>query len=143
LQLVVAAVPTAKGGAVFDPALAGKTIEVPVTLASGAGATAAARLDIDFWAASVSCATEYCLFDRAEAMLPLASKFQWGFNVTTNNIIDLPQGDRRDYVFASAVGQTSFAGTAVVIDGGRDIESQATLAAGNYTMDRTGLHAAP
>ncbi len=143
LQLVVAATPAAKNTGVLDPALTNRTLELAIALPAGVGATAAARLDIDFWAASVSCAAEFCFFDRAELFLPVAGRWTWGFAVTANAIVDLSQGDRRDYVFASAVGQTSFAGTAVVIDGGRDIESQATLAAGNYTMDRTGLHAAP
>ncbi|HPH68822.1 MAG TPA: hypothetical protein PLF40_23870 [Kofleriaceae bacterium] len=142
-QLVVTATPAAKGTGVLDPALTNRTLELAIALPAGVGATAAARLDIDFWAASVSCAAEFCFFDRATLVLPVAGRWTWGFAVTANAIVDLTQDERADYVFASAAGQASFAGTTTVLVNGRPITGAATLTAGSFTMDNTGLHPAP
>ena len=130
-------------GTQFDPALLGKPVKATAQLKLADGEDAAARLPVDLWSLTITCAEELCFLDRSATLLPFTAEHSWAISLNDESVGDMGQNDTVTLIFASAAGTTSFAGKTSVLVGGDIKEQVATLQPGVYQLDRNGLVARP
>ncbi len=133
----------AAGTTVLDPTLASKTFATTADVRIASAAEATAKLGIELWPLTITCAEALCLLDRDAGMLPLASTYNWAVPVSAGNIGAVDQNNTVTFVFATAAGTNSFTGKTGVLVGSDFQELVATLATGTYRLDRHGLTAMP
>lgn len=138
MKISARATVAAAGDKILDEKVVGPTLAAEMTI-EGTDPVIS-RSGFSAWAATVTCAEQYCVFERESINIPFIGEPNfWGLTLSEAPVIGLEEGQTRTFVFATAPDVQEVSGRTTIAADPEFIEGTARLSKGNYRMDRGGL----